>query len=108
MIGRNLSSFVLSAVFLPVLLLASFHHHGTYTETACEGCSQNIPHSHLDQNTDDCLVCQFLTFLWLTSSETGSCAPAQDNVSLEDTLVSGPHCTVAESLSTRAPPVFFC
>lgn len=108
MFGRRISSFILATVFLPLFLMVSFHHHGPYSEAVCDNCSQNIPHSHLSQNTDVCLVCQFLTVLWLTSAEEEFRASVPDGIWIEDTEVDGPHNLVAENFSTRAPPFFFC
>ncbi|MCR4864894.1 MAG: hypothetical protein K5850_07040 [Bacteroidales bacterium] len=96
------------AVFLPMFLVASFHHHNAIPELTCEGCSQNIPHSHLGQNTDLCPVCQFLSALWIASSETEQCAPLPDILCFNEVVTSGPHAVVPGCLSTRAPPVFFC
>ena len=33
----------------------------------CVGCESHIPHSHLEgvPHTDECLVCQFLTVVWI-------------------------------------------
>lgn len=108
MLGRRISSLILSTVFLPVFLVVSFHHHGAFSEAGCEGCSQSIPHSHLDEGTDACLVCQFLSALWLTSQEAEPCSPVPEGTSLEEALVIGLYGTVVDSPSTRAPPVFFC
>ena len=105
---RKIASIVLSTVLLPMFLLTTFHHHETYSETNCEGCSQSIPHSHFDQSTDACLVCQFLTLPWLVSAEAERCTPVSQSISLEENLIPGPYHVIVASLTTRAPPVLFC
>lgn len=98
----------MSAVFLPVFLAVSLHQHGTVSDILCNGCSQNIPHSHFNQNTDLCLVCQFLSATWLISSEEEYHSPVPDSVLLDEAVVTFTLYAVVERLSTRAPPVFFC
>ena len=68
---RYYASLVLLAVFLPMLLLASFHvhpeapHEGDY----CEECVHHLPHAgHIGSQTFcafDCALCQFLTLPFL-------------------------------------------
>ena len=108
MVGRKISAFVLSAVIMPVILLASFHQHERPAEGACEECSQHIPHNHFSQNTDNCLVCQFLTISWLTSSAQTHCAPASETDFLKVFAVIGPDEEPVDGISARAPPFFFC
>ena len=66
MAKRQISSWLLLAVFVPMLLLSSLHIHG-YVQTADDECAECVHHhcgGHIGQQTlslDDCLLCQFLT-----------------------------------------------
>ena len=61
-----MASWLLLAVFVPMLLLSSLHIHG-YEQTGDEQCKECVHHhcgGHLGQQTlslHDCLMCQFLT-----------------------------------------------
>ena len=63
---RNMASWLLLAVFVPMLLLSSLHIHG-YEQTGDDQCTECVHHQcggHLGQQTlslHDCLMCQFLT-----------------------------------------------
>jgi len=63
---RQLSSWLLLAVFVPMLLLSSLHIHD-YEQSAEDLCTECVHHQcggHLGQQTlsmDNCLLCQFLT-----------------------------------------------
>ena len=63
---RNMASWLLLAVFVPMLLLSSLHIHN-YEQSADEQCTECVHHQcggHIGQQTlslDDCLLCQFLT-----------------------------------------------
>lgn len=116
-IRRNIAALLLSAVFLPTLLLAPLHRHASAAEgaanaasVACAGCESHIPHSHLNDvaQAHECLVCQFLTIVWMPSDEEVSVSPTPEFgglcvvpsthlVSLSVTVPSG-----------RAPPTVFC
>ena len=61
-----MASWLLLAVFVPMLLLSSVHIHG-YEQSADDVCTECVHHQcggHLGQQTvsmDNCLLCQFLT-----------------------------------------------
>ena len=61
-----MASWLLLAVFVPMLLLSSLHIHG-YEQAADDLCTECVNHhcgGHLGQQTlslDNCLLCQFLT-----------------------------------------------
>ena len=63
---RNIASWMLLAVFVPMLILSSLHIHG-YEQAGDEQCTECVHHQcggHLGQQTlslHDCLMCQFLT-----------------------------------------------
>ena len=63
---RQIASWVLLAVFLPMFLLSSIHVHegGVTTTTECADCMQHNCHGHLMQLSSwshECVLCQFLT-----------------------------------------------
>lgn len=63
---RYIASWLLLAVFVPMLLLSSVHMHESTesTEVTCIDCLHNHCGGHLTQTTvhlDDCVLCQFLT-----------------------------------------------
>ena len=66
MTKRHIASWVLLAVYLPMLLISSLHIHETSVEAerACTECVQHQCHGHLSQLSDgmhQCVLCQFLT-----------------------------------------------
>lgn len=107
---RQIASWLLLAVFVPMMLLSSLHIH--YTENAnddCEACVNHHCTGHLAQQTVDihqCVLCQFLT-LPMAVAATLSIA----------SLVAAPQCTSAyhtiadivyrreRAHGLRAPPV---
>ena len=109
---RYYSSLVLLAVFLPMLLLASFHVHpeaqieGDY----CKECVHHLPHAgHFSSQTFcsfDCVLCQFLTLPFLlapavvfTAKKLRYAAPLFQT---EQGVLAG----VRGAVLGRAPPVF--
>ena len=70
---RHIASWVLLAVYLPMLLISSFHIHETseYGETACAECVHHQCHGHLSQLSDgmhQCVLCQFLTLSYVATA----------------------------------------
>ena len=71
---RYLASWLLLAVFLPMLLLSSVHmhqHNRSVTDSECIDCFHHNCHGHLSQTaawSHDCVLCQFLTLTMLTAS----------------------------------------
>lgn len=71
MTRRYVASAVLLAVFLPMLLLSSFHVHpeAHLEEDECQECVHHVPHAgHFTSGTTcgfDCVLCQFLTLPFL-------------------------------------------
>ena len=71
MTRRYVASAVLLAVFLPMLLLSSFHvHPEAHLEgDECQECVHHVPHAgHFTSGTTcgfDCVLCQFLTLPFL-------------------------------------------
>lgn len=63
---RKIVSWMLLAVFVPMLLLSSLHIHG-YEQTGDDQCTECVHHhcgGHIGQQTlslHECVLCQFLT-----------------------------------------------
>ena len=64
---RRITARLLLLVFVPMLLLASLHHHGVQTdvENTCVQCEHHQPHDgHMSSQSaslHDCVLCQFTT-----------------------------------------------
>ncbi len=70
---RHIASWVLLAVFLPMLILSSVHVHETTTsiDYECSGCVQHHCHGHLGEMTTSmhaCVLCQFLTLSFVAAA----------------------------------------
>ena len=73
MMKRYIASWVLLAVYLPMLLISSLHIHETPMdgETTCAECVQHQCHGHLSQLSDgmhQCVLCQILTLTYVVSA----------------------------------------
>ncbi len=116
---RRLSAFLLSAVILPALFMAPMHRHVSVAEAgsavtsasvACAGCESHIPHSHLNDipHAHECLVCQFLTVVWLVSAEECPVAPVEEYFDGIVTSMAKPALSSVRIPGLRAPPAVFC
>ena len=71
---RHIASWLLLAVFVPMLLLSSLHVHEGVADYSveCVDCASHTPHAgHFSGSVlhvDTCVLCQFLTFSYLTLS----------------------------------------
>ena len=71
---RHIASWLLLAVFVPMLLFSSLHVHednAAEAETACADCVNHSCHGHLTQMatwTHDCVLCQFLTLTFVATA----------------------------------------
>ena len=70
---RNIASWMLLAVFVPMLLLSSLHIHNSsaLTEEKCSECVQHNCHGHLGELTTTmhaCVLCQFLTMSFVSDT----------------------------------------
>lgn len=104
---RRIFAFFLTAVILPAILVVSFHHHTPLQESVCLDCAHHIPHGHLrnNANTDDCLICQFLTVSWLGSLAGSSFIPDVQVCFIRRIAVFSPTAASPIELCPRAPPV---
>lgn len=71
---RYFASWLLLAVFVPILVLSSLHVHeeiSSQTEIECDDCLHHSCHGHLVQTASwahECVLCQFLTLPMLTAA----------------------------------------
>lgn len=71
---RYYASWLLLAVFVPMLVFSSLHVHeasGSQTETECNDCLHHSCHGHLAQTASwahECVLCQFLTLPMLAAA----------------------------------------
>ncbi|MBO6032351.1 MAG: hypothetical protein J6Q22_12990 [Prevotella sp.] len=71
---RHIASWMLLAVFVPMLLFSSLHVHKDgllAAEKECADCVHHSCHGHLTQTISwvhDCVLCQFLTLTMLTAA----------------------------------------
>lgn len=75
LLKRHIASWLLLAVFLPVLLLSSLHTHENYvwagSDMECADCLQHSCQGHMTATatwSHDCVLCQFLTLPMLTAA----------------------------------------
>jgi hypothetical protein len=73
---RHIASWLLLAVFVPMLVLSSIHIHetGETITTECADCVHHSCHGHIAATATwahDCVLCQFLTLTMLTASAVG-------------------------------------
>ena len=71
---RYFASWLLLAVFVPMLVFSSLHIHeeiNSQTETECNDCLHHSCHGHLVQTASwahECVLCQFLTLPMMTAA----------------------------------------
>ena len=70
---RHIASWVLLAVYLPMLIFSSLHIHEVTdaSETACAECLHHQCQGHLTQLSGDihqCVLCQFLTLSYIATA----------------------------------------
>ena len=108
---RYYSSWVLLAVFLPMLVLSSLHVHpeAHLEEGYCKECVHHLPHAgHFGSQTTcsfDCVLCQFLTLPFLMATAVVLTAKRIIHIAplcqVEQGVVAG----VGGIVFGRAPPV---
>lgn len=69
---RYIASWVLLAVFLPMLILSSVHVHdsGSYIEEECNECVHHHCHGHVGELANTlhaCVLCQFLSLSFVAT-----------------------------------------
>ena len=109
---RHISAIVLLAVFLPMLLLSSFHvHPEAHIEgDACKECVHHIPHAgHFGSLTVcsfDCVLCQFLTLPFLVAPLVVFTAKRWIHIAPQYLVEQGVVSGVRGVVFGRAPPVW--
>ncbi len=111
-IRRYISTGLLLATFLPMLILSSVHVHqyGREAEDDCQMCMHHKVHNgHLSKaelTMHDCVLCQIFHLTFLNPSPTPTVAPSAGICLLpceqNQTVVS----RTAATTSPRAPPLF--
>ena len=106
----RIASWVLLAVFLPMLLLSSLHVHEvpTGTQNSCEACVDHHCGGHFGQQTlpmHQCLLCEFLSMPILLVAAMALVACFR-GVDLRYSLLTSHRAyRVCGILVPRAPPV---
>jgi len=109
---RYFSSWALLAVFLPMLLLSSFHvHPEAHVEgDDCEECVHHLPHaghiSNLTVCSFDCVLCQFLTLPFLVAPLVVFTAKRWIHIAPQCLVEQGVVSGVRGVVFGRAPPVW--
>ena len=108
---QHLSSVLLLAVFLPMLLLSSFHIHPEVylEEDFCDECVHHEPHAgHFGIQTFcsfDCVLCQFLSLPFLMAPQVVFKVKRFIHIVPPCQLVQGVVAGVRDAVFGRAPPV---
>ena len=108
---RHIASWLLLAVFVPMMLISSLHIHQTIEngETACIECVHHQCSGHLTQMSTtihQCVLCQFLTITFVAVGAV-SLLYFKEVVSVRKDAQRR-HVSVAHSgiVGLRAPPAF--
>ena len=101
---------ILLGVFVPMLLLATFHYHDDEIgkADACVECVHHVPHSgHLTAQSfsvDDCLLCQFHALPYLPAAVVMLVAFLPVNRMACQLSTIAAECRKSSCISLRAPP----
>ena len=110
---RHMASWVLLAVFVPMLLLSSLHIHSHALNIGieCVDCVTHTPHAgHITDGAwhmDTCVLCQFLAITFLSVAVL-AVLPLQRLITYLS--VASVHCVTSDVCgykSVRAPPSVF-
>lgn len=109
---RHIASWVLLAVFVPMLLLSSLHvhHQGETSEQSCTECVHHHCSGHFTQlipTIHQCLLCQFVTLPFIAVAAVSLFfldRAYRVNVEARRHHVSMTHLGI---VCLRAPPAFF-
>lgn len=107
---RHLASWVLLAIFVPMLIMSSLHIHKesiAQTETECTDCVHHSCHGHLIQTTTwahECVLCQFLTLTMLTATVMAVMVYIHVCKKYHAQPLCGYHAVSCGIIVTRGPP----
>lgn len=109
MTKRHIASWVLLAVYLPMLLISSLHFHeeSELGGTTCAECVQHQCHGHLTQLSDglhQCILCQFLTLSYVALTTGTLLCYQQKRKVIYAQLRQNLCLTSSDYISLRAPP----
>ena len=109
---RHIASWLLLAVFVPMLVFSSLHVHeegAASAVTECADCVHHTCHGHLTQTaswTHDCVVCQFLTLTFVATA-VFCLIIINKVVSVRNDALQRNVCVAHSGIvGLRAPPVF--
>ena len=107
---RHIASWLLLAVFLPMLVFSSLHvheEHSVATEVACADCVHHNCHGHLTSTslwTHDCVLCLFLTLTMLTAAVVAVIVYINVCRKYHAQPLKGYHTASCGIIVTRGPP----
>lgn len=106
---RTWMSRILLAVFVPMLMLSTFHIHteGFGDDIGCSECMHHVRHSHLstaDFCIGQCVLCQFQTLPFIAASLTAVIIPLMAHRLFVRNVRQVIPVHTAAVISLRAPP----
>ena len=106
---RHIASWLLLAVFVPMLVLSSVHIHeiGEAIEMECTDCVHHSCHGHIATATwaHDCVLCQFLTLTMLTAAVVAVMVFVHVCKKFHALSLCGCHAVCRDNIVTRGPPI---
>ena len=110
-IRRHIASWLLLAVFVPMLLLSSVHIHetGETIATECADCVHHSCHGHMTATphwAHDCVLCQFLTLTMLAAAVMAVTVYVHVCKKYHAQPLCGYHAACCGIIVTRGPPSF--
>ncbi len=106
---RHIASWVLLAVFVPMLVFSSLHIHSdrTYSEAECAECVAHHCHGHLiqtDASIGECVLCQFLSLTYTAAVLAVVSFVFNVSRTVNVPLLSIVFDTSRDNIVTRGPP----
>ena len=100
--GKKISAYLLLALYLPMLMIASFH---THQSASCCGSSTEQTTPSEDTQHDGCLLCQFMQTPYDQAPIIFSPVVLPKTVVIESEPADEVMRVYTSSVSLRAPPV---
>jgi len=107
---RHIASWLLLAVFVPMVALSSLHVHEEHAAAAmaeCADCVHHSCHGHLSQTASwvhDCVLCQFLTLTMLTAAAVAVTVYIHVCKKYHAQSLCGRYAAYCGVIDTRGPP----